>query len=110
MERHQIIEITFRWRVFRRKPARIPASFSSRIETAALHTAGHRRSVAGRDRRKAGAFNQIPGRHTSAAAGQGFDFSDTPINEGLVRDLATGSFLHNQRNAVLVGGTGTEET
>ena len=36
-----------------------------------------------------------------------FDFSDTPINEGLVRDLATGSFLQNQRNAVLVGGTGT---
>src|SRR5690348_9525237 len=30
-----------------------------------------------------------------------FDFSDTPINEGLVRDLATGSFLQNQRNAVL---------
>src|SRR6516164_929531 len=36
-----------------------------------------------------------------------FDFSDTPINEGLVRDLATGSFLQNQRNAVLVGSTGT---
>ena len=36
-----------------------------------------------------------------------FDFSDTPINESLVRDLATGSFLQNQRNAVLVGGTGT---
>jgi len=36
-----------------------------------------------------------------------FDFSDTPINEGLARDLATGSFLQNQRNAVLVGGTGT---
>ena len=36
-----------------------------------------------------------------------FDFSDTPINEGLVRDLATGAFLQHQRNAVLVGGTGT---
>jgi DNA replication protein DnaC len=36
-----------------------------------------------------------------------FDFSDTPINEGLVRDLATGSFLQNQRNTVLVGGTVT---
>jgi DNA replication protein DnaC len=36
-----------------------------------------------------------------------FDFGDTPINESLVRDLATGSFLQNQRNAVLVGGTGT---
>jgi DNA replication protein DnaC len=35
------------------------------------------------------------------------DFADTPINEGLVRDLATGAFLQEQRNAVLVGGTGT---
>jgi hypothetical protein len=32
-----------------------------------------------------------------------FDFSGTPINQGPVRDLATGSFLQNQRNAVLVG-------
>jgi DNA replication protein DnaC len=36
-----------------------------------------------------------------------FDFTGTPINEGLVRDLATGAFLAEQRNAVLVGGTGT---
>jgi DNA replication protein DnaC len=37
----------------------------------------------------------------------GFDFTGTPINEALVRDLATGSFLAEQRNAVLIGGTGT---
>src|SRR6201987_199497 len=36
-----------------------------------------------------------------------FEFAGTPINEGLVRDLAAGGFLANQRNAVLVGGTGT---
>ena len=36
-----------------------------------------------------------------------FEFAGTPINEGLVRDLAAGTFLANQRNAVLVGGTGT---
>ena len=36
-----------------------------------------------------------------------FDFAGTPINEGLVRDLATGAFLAEQRNAVLVGGPGT---
>ena len=36
-----------------------------------------------------------------------FDFAGTPINEALVRDLATGAFLAEQRNAVLVGGTGT---
>ena len=37
----------------------------------------------------------------------GFTFADTPINESLVRSLATGAFLAEQRNAVLVGGTGT---
>ena len=36
-----------------------------------------------------------------------FELAGTPINEGLVRDLAAGAFLANQRNAVLVGGTGT---
>jgi DNA replication protein DnaC len=36
-----------------------------------------------------------------------FDFTGTPINEGLVRELAAGSFLDQQRNAVLIGGTGT---
>jgi len=40
----------------------------------------------------------------------GFEFIGTPINEGLVRDLATGSFLASQRNVVLVGGTGSGKT
>ena len=39
-----------------------------------------------------------------------FDFVATPINEQLVRDLATGGFLASERNAVLVGGTGTGKT
>jgi DNA replication protein DnaC len=39
-----------------------------------------------------------------------FDFTGTPINEGLVRGLADGEFLTQQRNAVLVGGTGTGKT
>ena len=36
-----------------------------------------------------------------------FDFDGTPINEALVRDLAGGTFVADQRNAVLIGGTGT---
>jgi DNA replication protein DnaC len=36
-----------------------------------------------------------------------FDFTETPINETLVRDLAGGGFLEQQRNVVLIGGTGT---
>lgn len=36
-----------------------------------------------------------------------FDFTASPVNEALVRDLHTGVFLATQRNAVLVGGTGS---
>ena len=39
-----------------------------------------------------------------------FEFDDTPINQPLVRDLATASFLEQQRNCVLIGGTGTGKT
>jgi DNA replication protein DnaC len=39
-----------------------------------------------------------------------FEFAGTPINEALVRELAAGTFLANQRNAVFVGGTGTGKT
>jgi DNA replication protein DnaC len=40
----------------------------------------------------------------------GFAFQDTPVNEALVRDLAGGGFIAQQRNVVLVGGTGTGKT
>jgi len=36
-----------------------------------------------------------------------FDFDGTPVNEALVRELANGTFVADQRNAVLIGGTGT---
>ncbi len=39
-----------------------------------------------------------------------FEFDGTPINETLVNDLAGGGFLAQQRNVVLVGGTGTGKT
>jgi DNA replication protein DnaC len=34
-----------------------------------------------------------------------FRFADTPVNEVLVRELASGAFLAQQRNAVFIGGT-----
>lgn len=36
-----------------------------------------------------------------------FDFSDSPVNEPLVRELANGTFISLQRNAIFIGGTGT---
>jgi IstB-like ATP binding protein len=37
-----------------------------------------------------------------------FVFKGTPINEALVRDLAGGGFIAQQRNAVFIGGTEPE--
>ena len=34
-----------------------------------------------------------------------FEFKGTPINEALVRDLAAGNFIAQQRNIALAGGT-----
>jgi DNA replication protein DnaC len=39
-----------------------------------------------------------------------FAFAPTPINEALVRDLLGGGFIAQQRNIVLIGGTGTGKT
>ena len=39
-----------------------------------------------------------------------FHFDNTPVNETLVRDLTRGDFLAQQRNVVLIGGTGTGKT
>ena len=39
-----------------------------------------------------------------------FNFEATPVNETLIRDLAGGNFLTQQRNLVLIGGTGTGKT
>jgi IstB-like ATP binding protein len=39
-----------------------------------------------------------------------FQFEGAPINQTLVNDLARGDFIAQQRNVVLVGGTGTGKT
>ncbi len=39
-----------------------------------------------------------------------FDFSASPVNEDLVRERHGGEFLDQQRNLVIVGGTGTGKT
>ena len=39
-----------------------------------------------------------------------FVFADTPVDEGQVRELATGAFLDAKRNTIFIGGTGTGKT
>jgi DNA replication protein DnaC len=39
-----------------------------------------------------------------------FHFADTAIDEGKVREIATGTFLESKRNAIFIGGTGTGKT
>ena len=40
----------------------------------------------------------------------GFVFADTPVDDGLVRELANGDFVDARRNVILIGGTGTGKT
>ncbi len=39
-----------------------------------------------------------------------FVFEETPVDEGQVRELATGAFLDAKRNTIFIGGTGTGKT
>lgn len=39
-----------------------------------------------------------------------FDFSESPVNEALIRDLYTGHFLEQARNLIFIGGTGSGKT
>jgi DNA replication protein DnaC len=39
-----------------------------------------------------------------------FMFADTIVDEGQVRELATGAFIDAKRNATFIGGTGTGKT
>ena len=39
-----------------------------------------------------------------------FRFTDSPVNEPLIRDVYGGGFLRQARNLILIGGTGTGKT
>ena len=39
-----------------------------------------------------------------------FVFTDTPVDQSQVRELATGAFLDAKRNTIFIGGTGTGKT
>lgn len=39
-----------------------------------------------------------------------FVFENTPVDEGQIRELATGDFIDAKRNLILIGGTGTGKT
>jgi DNA replication protein DnaC len=39
-----------------------------------------------------------------------FDFSTSPVNETLIKNLYEGGFMASQTNAILIGGTGTGKT
>lgn len=79
---------------------------------------GRRRPAHRRNLREAGTLDQRSDDYRQDAARpkalsgdiDDFAFEGTPINETLIRDLATGNFLEHQRNCVLVGGTGTGKT
>jgi hypothetical protein len=85
-----------------------PAGASEEREGAVV---GVRRPFARRDLGEAGAaikYQITASRLPLAKDLDDFVFKGTPINEALVRDLAGGGFIAQQRNAVFIGGTEPE--
>ena len=73
----------------------------------------HRQPDPGRAHPPPGPIDQLPDRRRQVPGAQGprqFVFADTPVDEGQVRELATGAFLDAKRNAIFIGGTGTGKT
>src|ERR1700761_3898071 len=82
-----------------------------RHQTPARPPAHRRRSALRRDQREAGPLDQIPAHHRQAAACQGH--RRLPVRRHADQPdacLAGGGFIAQQRNVVLVGGTGTGKT
>src|ERR1700730_7152686 len=82
-------------------------------QTPARTSAPHRRSAQRRDHREQARsikYQLSIAKLPLAKDLEDFQFEGTPINQTLVNDLAGGGFIAQQRNAVLVGGTGTGKT
>ena len=94
-----------------RHEGRLRRDARDRAQAPARAAALRRRSPARRDLGEAGALDQVSDHRLAklplAKDIDDFVFKDTPINEALVRDLAGGGFIAQQRNAVFIGGTGT---
>jgi DNA replication protein DnaC len=112
MERSQILETMSGLKLFGMK-----AAYDEIVATAVQRQHEPQRIIGEparrRDQREAGALDEVSAHHRQAALRQG----DRRVRlrrhvgqRGLVRDFAGGGFLSQQRNLVLVGGTGSGKT
>lgn len=62
------------------------------------------------DRRETGPVHSLPAQNCQAAIGKRHRLRRHAVNEILVRELATGTFVADQRNVALVGGTGPDKS
>ena len=113
MERTEILDLMGELKLYGMR-AGLRRGHGRRHQAPARAAAHRRRSAQGRDRREAGALDQVPAHHRQAAAGQGHRRVRLRRHAGQrERWCATwpaGGFLAEQRNAVLIGGTGTGKT
>ena len=107
MERHDLLALMAKLKLYGMRAA-YDETFATALKRQRA-AADPRRPLARRDGGEAGTVDQVSDHGLQAAAGQGARrvrvFRDTPINEALVRDLAGGGFIAQQRNAVFIGGT-----
>lgn len=112
MERHQVLELMLELKLTGMRNAYDEVIADAlRRQHSAQHVIGDllKAEVADKQARSI-KYQMTASRLPLAREIDGFEFAGTPINEGLVRDLATGSFLATQRNVVLIGGTGSGKT
>lgn len=112
MERHQVLELMLELKLTGMRNAYDEVIADAlRRQHSAQHVIGDllKAEVADKQARSI-KYHMTASRLPLAQEIDGFEFAGTPINEGLVCDLATGSFLATQRNVVLIGGTGSGKT
>ncbi|WP_436798578.1 hypothetical protein [Mesorhizobium escarrei] len=55
-------------------------------------------------------MHQVPSSPPPSCRWRGLRLTDTPVNETLVRDITTDTFIADQRDAVLIAVTGTSKS
>ena len=111
MERHKILEAMSELKLYGMR-----ASFdeaAGKVLPGAMSSILSLPACAGRTHPPAGPFDQLSHRRREVPVLKDLDkfvFTDTLVDEGQLRELATGTFLDAKRNAIFIGGSGTGKT
>jgi DNA replication protein DnaC len=112
MERHQIIEAMTSLKLYGMRASFDEIAGKGLVRCEKLYPLLARLIRAELTHRQSGSINdRISGAKVPVLKDlDDFVFAETPIDEGLARELASGDFVEAKRNLILIGGTGTGKT